>query len=91
MGVGYALTEKVPLKDGKLTSDKYRALGIPKMNKLPAIEVIGVESDDPEGPYGAKGVGEIGCIATAPAIANAFYDYDGKRRFSLPVEPIEKK
>jgi len=53
--------------------------------------VIGVESDDPEGPYGAKGVGEIGCIATAPAIANAFYDYDGKRRFSLPLEPIEKK
>jgi len=91
MGIGYALTEKVPLKDGKLTSDKYRALGIPKINKLPAIEVIGVESDDPEGPYGAKGVGEIGCIATAPAIANAFYDYDGKRRFSLPLEAIEKK
>lgn len=91
MGVGYALTEKVALKDGILTSGKYRSLGIPKMNKLPAIEVIGVESDDPEGPFGAKGVGEIGCIATAPAIANAFCDFDGLRRLSLPLEPIAKK
>jgi len=91
MGIGYALTEKVPLKDGLLTSGKYRALGIPKINDLPKIEVIGVESDDPEGPFGAKGVGEIGCIATAPAIANAFCDFDGKRRFSLPLEPVEKK
>ncbi len=91
MGVGYALTEKVPVKDGKLTSGKYRALGIPKMGNLPEIEVIGVESDDPEGPFGAKGVGEIGCIATAPAIANAFCDYDGKRRFSLPLDPVAKK
>ena len=86
MGVGYALTEKVPLKDGYLTSGKYRALGIPKINNLPKIEVIGVESDDPEGPFGAKGVGEIGCIATAPAIANAFTDFDGRRRYSLPLE-----
>ena len=91
MGVGYALTEKVALKDGILTSGKYRSLGIPKMNKLPDIEVIGVESDDPEGPFGAKGVGEIGCIATAPAIANAFCDYDGKRRLSLPLDPVAKK
>lgn len=91
MGVGYALTEKMPMKDGLLTSEKYRALGLPKMNNLPEIEVIGVESNDPEGPFGAKGVGEIGCIATAPAIANAFCDYDGKPRFALPLEPVEKK
>ncbi|HIP40161.1 MAG TPA: selenium-dependent xanthine dehydrogenase, partial [Desulfocapsa sulfexigens] len=91
MGVGYALTEKVPLEDGYLTSGKYRALGIPKINNLPEIEVIGVESNDPEGPFGAKGVGEIGCIATAPAIANAFADFDGRRRYSLPLEPTKKK
>jgi len=86
MGVGYALSEKVPVKDGYLTSGKYRALGLPKISDLPKIEVIGVESDDPEGPFGAKGVGEIGCIATAPAIANAFADYDGKRQYALPLE-----
>ncbi len=91
MGVGYALSETVPLKDGRLTSGKYRALGIPRINDLPKIEVIGVESDDPEGPFGAKGVGEIGCIATAPAIANAFCDYDGKRRYALPLSPVLKK
>jgi selenium-dependent xanthine dehydrogenase len=86
MGVGYALSEKVPLENGYLTSGKYRALGLPKIQDLPEIEVIGVESDDPEGPFGAKGVGEIGSIPTAPAIANAFCDFDGRKRNSLPVE-----
>ena len=91
MGVGYALSEKVPLENGYLTSGKYRALGLPKIQDLPEIEVIGVESNDPEGPFGAKGVGEIGSIPAAPAIANAFFDYDGKRRYSLPLEKPEKK
>ncbi len=91
MGVGYALSEKVPLENGYLTSGKYRALGLPKIQDLPEIEVIGVESNDPEGPFGAKGVGEIGSIPAAPAIANAFFDYDGKRRYSLPLEKPKKK
>ncbi len=92
MGVGYALSEKLPLADGYLTSDKYRSLGLPRSCDMPEIEVIGVESDDPEGPYGAKGVGEIGSIPTAPAIANAFYAYDGRRRYSLPLErPTSKR
>lgn len=91
MGVGYALYENVPLKDGQLTSEKYISLGIPKIGKLPEIEVIGVESDDPEGPYGAKGVGEIGCIAAAPAIANAFHKFDGRPRHSLPLEQPKKR
>ncbi len=86
MGVGYALSEKVEVNNGYLTSGKYRTLGLPKINDLPEIEVFGVESDDPEGPFGAKGVGEIGSIPTAPAIANAFCHFDGKRRYSLPLE-----
>jgi CO/xanthine dehydrogenase Mo-binding subunit len=40
------------------------------------------------GPFGAKGVGEIGTIPTAPAIANAFCCFDGRRRYHLPLEPI---
>ncbi|KAB1443131.1 selenium-dependent xanthine dehydrogenase [Pseudodesulfovibrio senegalensis] len=91
MGVGYALYESVPQEKGRLTSEKYMRLGIPKIHKLPKIEVIGVESNDPEGPYGAKGVGEIGCIATAPAIANAFSHYDGRRRCTLPLEQPKTK
>ncbi len=86
MGVGYALSEKVAVENGYLKSGKYRALGLPKIQDLPEIEVIGVESDDPEGPFGAKGVGEIGSIPTAPAIANAFCHFDGRRRYSLPLE-----
>ena len=51
---------------------------------------IAVEEDDPEGAFGAKGVGEIVCIPTAPAIANAFYSYDGVRRYALPLKPPAK-
>jgi CO/xanthine dehydrogenase Mo-binding subunit len=90
MGLGYALSEKVPLAEGRLTSEKYISLGIPKLAKVPRIVPIAVEEDDPEGAFGAKGVGEIVCIPTAPAIANAFYRYDGIRRFALPLKPPAK-
>ena len=52
---------------------------------MPEIEVIAVEVPDPEGPCGAKGIGEIACIPTAPAIVNARYLVDGVRRRELPV------
>ncbi len=90
MGLGYALSEKMPLKEGRLTSEKYISLGIPKLTKVPRIVPIAVEEDDSEGVFGAKGVGEIVCIPTAPAIANAFYRYDGVRRYSLPLKPPVK-
>jgi CO/xanthine dehydrogenase Mo-binding subunit len=90
MGLGYALSEKVPLEEGRLTSEKYISLGIPKLAKVPRIVPIAVEEDDPEGAFGAKGVGEIVCIPTAPAIANAFYRYDGVRRYALPLKPPAK-
>jgi len=90
MGLGYALSEKVPLEKGRLISEKYISLGIPKVNKVPRIVPIAVEEDDPEGAFGAKGVGEIVCIPTAPAIANAFFRYDGVRRYTLPLRPPGK-
>jgi selenium-dependent xanthine dehydrogenase len=90
MGLGYALSEKVPLAEGRLTSEKYNSLGIPKPAKVPRIVPIAVEEDDPEGAFGAKGVGEIVCIPTAPAIANAFCRYDGVRRYALPLKPPAK-
>jgi selenium-dependent xanthine dehydrogenase len=91
MGLGYALSEKFPLKDGKLTSSRMSKLGLPKAKDVPEIKVISVQCPDPVGPFGAKGVGEIGTIPTAPAIANAFCRYDGKRRYSLPLAAIEKQ
>jgi selenium-dependent xanthine dehydrogenase len=86
MGLGYALTEELVLKDGKPLSTRYRDLGLYKAKDMPEIVVIGVEVKDPLGPYGAKGVGEIGMVPTAGAVANALYQFDGIRRTKLPMK-----
>jgi aldehyde oxidoreductase len=91
MGMGYAVSEKLPLKDGKLTSSRMSKLGLLKAKDVPDIKVISVQCPDPVGPFGAKGVGEIGTIPTAPAIANAYCQYDGVRRYSLPLTPLKKR
>ena len=85
MGLGYALTEDLPMKDGFLVSDKYRKLGILRAHETPEIVVKGIEVKDPVGPYGAKGIGEIGLVPTAGAVANALYTFDGIRRYKLPM------
>ena len=86
MGLGYALTEDLPMKDGFLISDKMRKLGILRAHETPEIIVKGVEVKDPVGPYGAKGIGEIGLVPTAAAVANAYYAFDGVKRFKLPLK-----
>jgi len=53
--------------------------------QTPEIIVIGVEVPDPVGPYGAKGIGEIGLVPTAAAVANALCQFDGVRRKKLPM------
>jgi xanthine dehydrogenase molybdenum-binding subunit len=85
MGMGYALSEHLPMQDGYLKTSRFAKLGIPKIKNLPNIVVKGVEVRDPLGPYGAKGVGEIGNIPTAGAVANALYQFDGIRRYELPM------
>jgi CO/xanthine dehydrogenase Mo-binding subunit len=91
MGLGYATREHFPLKEGRLTSEKMAALRLPRVKDVPAIRVIGVECPDAMGPFGAKGVGEIGTIPTAPAIANAYCRFDGKARSKLPLAPVQRK
>ena len=86
MGLGYAVSEELVSNDGVPTSFRLQACGILRAKDMPDVEVIGVEVKDPVGPYGAKGVGEIGLVPTAPAVANAFYQYDGKRRYTLPMK-----
>lgn len=86
MGLGYALTEDLPMKDGFLVSDKMRDLQILRAHETPEIVVKGVEVPDPVGPYGAKGIGEIGLVPTAAAVACAFYNYDGVMRTKLPLK-----
>jgi selenium-dependent xanthine dehydrogenase len=87
MGLGYALCEELPMKDGYLVSDKMRDLQILRAHQTPEIIVKGVEVTDLVGPYGAKGIGEIGLVPTAAAVACAFYTFDGLRRFRLPLKP----
>ena len=90
MGLGYALSEDLPLRDGLPASYRLADLGLLKAHDVPPIEVIGVEVADEHGPYGAKGVGEIGLVPTAAAVANALFQYDGVRRFKLPMKRREK-
>ncbi len=56
---------------------------------MPQMEIVGIEEKDPVGPYGAKGIGEIGMVPTAAAIANAFYAFDGIKRTRLPMKRLK--
>jgi selenium-dependent xanthine dehydrogenase len=85
MGMGYALTEDLPMETGRPVSLRFNDLGLLRAVDMPEIEVIGIEEKDPVGPYGAKGIGEIGMVPTAAAIANALCAYDGIRRTKLPL------
>ncbi len=91
MGLGYALCENLPMENGHLISDKLKDCNILRAHETPPIEVIGIEETDPVGPYGAKGLGEIGLVPTAAAVANAFCKFDGIRRQKLPLKPPQKK
>jgi aldehyde oxidoreductase len=86
MGLGYALSEEVVLIDGKPKSTKMKDLGLYKAKDIPNIIVKGIEVNDPNGPFGAKGIGEIGMVPTAAAVANALYQFDKKRRYVLPMK-----
>jgi CO/xanthine dehydrogenase Mo-binding subunit len=88
MGLGYALSEDCPLEGGYLKTDRLSRLGLLKAKDVPRIIVKAVEVADPWGPFGAKGVGEIGLVPTAPAVANALYQYDHIRRYALPLAPL---
>lgn len=86
MGLGYALTEELRLKDGVPESFKFRSLGMLRAKDMPETEIILIEENEPEGPFGAKGVGEIGLVPTAGAVAGALYKFDGIRRYKLPMK-----
>jgi xanthine dehydrogenase molybdenum-binding subunit len=86
MGLGYALTEKLHVVDGIPQNTRLRSLGLLLPTDMPEIEVILIEEPDPAGPYGAKGVGEIGLVPTAGAVQGALHAFDGFRRFELPME-----
>ena len=84
MGMGYALTENFKVENCNVLS-KYGTLGLMKADKVPELHPIIVEKKGTDMAYGAIGIGEITCIPTAPAIAGAYYKWDGEFRTELPL------
>jgi CO/xanthine dehydrogenase Mo-binding subunit len=86
MGLGYALSEDFPTDDeARPTNMTLRSLGILRAKDIPDIEAILVEVPQPRAPYGVKGVGEIGLVPTAGAVAAALHEVDGVWRNRLPM------
>jgi aldehyde oxidoreductase len=86
MGLGYALSEDFPADaDGRPTNMTLRSLGILRPKDVPDIEAVLVECPQPDAPYGVKGVGEIGLVPTAGAVAAALHELDGRWRSQLPM------
>jgi selenium-dependent xanthine dehydrogenase len=86
MGLGYALTEELRCENGMPVTFKMKEIGVLRARDMPQVDVILVEEPEPEGPMGAKGVGEIGLVPTAAAVAGALEAFDGIRRTTLPMK-----
>ena len=91
MGLGYALTEDFPSdpETGFPINMTLRSLGILRAKDVPPIEVKLIESAQPNAPYGIKGVGEIGLVPTAGAVAAALHHLDGEWRNRLPMRQVK--
>ncbi len=86
MGLGYALSEGFPCdEDGRPVNTTLRSLDIIRPKDMPPVEVVLVEAPQPDAPYGIKGVGEIGLVPTAGAVAAALKAHDGEWRAELPM------
>ncbi|MHB1482181.1 MAG: molybdopterin-dependent oxidoreductase [Bellilinea sp.] len=86
MGIGHALTENFILNEGQVVTDRLASYRTPSITYTPKITSFVVEHPSGEGPYGAKGVGEIVLIPTIPAISNAVYNAVGVRAHSIPLD-----
>ena len=91
MGLGMALQENFVMKDGYVQTDTLYKLNLPKVDQTPEIITFFVEDETKDGPYGAKGVGELASIPTAPAIINAIFNATGIRCYNLPADKNKLK
>lgn len=85
MGLGFALTEDLPQSGGRPLSVELNDLRVLRAKHTPEIEVRLLEVPDPLSHYGVKGVGEVGLVPTAGAVAAALYRFDGVWRTRLPM------
>ena len=89
-GIGYALYEEMALKEDGRWIDSFTEYLLPTSQEFPKnYQRIILEVPDESGPYGAKGIGEIPLVPTAPAIAAAVYDALGVRVNKLPIKPSD--
>jgi CO/xanthine dehydrogenase Mo-binding subunit len=86
MGLCQALSEEYVIRNGVPVTTTLKSLNIIPPAGMPQVECLFIEEPQPEGPYGAKGVGEIGLVPTAAAVAGALWSYDGVRRSRLPMK-----
>jgi len=86
-GLGFALTEETQIENGVVKTNNFTTYIIPTICDIPQIRVDPVEKYEKIGPFGAKGLGEIGTIPVGSAVANAIYDAVGVRLFRLPATP----
>jgi xanthine dehydrogenase molybdenum-binding subunit len=86
MGVGQALSEEFVVEGGVPVTETLKSLHIVPPTGMPEVECVLVEEPQPEGPYGAKGVGEASMVPTVAAVAGALHAFDGVRRTRLPMK-----
>ena len=87
MGLGYALTEQLIVREGHVLNPQFMEYALLSASDMPEIVVRLIESVDPEGPFGAKGLGEAGTIPVSAAVANAIHAAAGVRLRELPMTP----
>lgn len=93
MSIGYAVREKYPIDENCKPIEKYGSIGLIRAHEIPKIDAIVIDKSGLNVACGAIGIGEITSIPTAPAITDAYYRYDGSRRYVLPIDntPYERK
>lgn len=93
MSMGYALREHYPIDENCKPIEKYGSLGLFRSHEVPKIDAIVIDKPGLNVACGAIGIGEITSIPTAPAIADAYFRWDGERQYRLPLTgtPYERK
>jgi len=87
MGIGYAITEHLIVENGIVKNPCFRDYKLITAPEIPKLDMTFIETHDPEGPAGAKGIGEAPSICISAAIANAVYNATGIRFHELPLSP----
>ena len=89
MGMGWCLSEAVETVDGRVVNNNFDTYFMPVSNNTPELETIIIENPDPYGPMGAKGIGEVPLLPTAPAILGAIQNAVGIEIDDIPIRPAD--